>query len=227
VSTQKLLSIACFWPGLPQLWVRGSWVGLLVAVGFTALLNVWLLATVVFVEWFTLQERIAGFAILTTVWLVAWRISVSQHRAVEAAASELLSAEQTETDHPAVAPSRGVSEQLYQAALHSYLQGDWVATERNLLGVLKENPRDVEARLMLATLWRRQGRGAEALRQLDRLERLEASEKWTNEIACERTEIARISNSSTEEMQVIPLEQEPTAEQESNNDDTDQRRLAA
>mgnify|MGYP003896200177 CR=1 FL=1 len=81
-------------------------------------------------------------------------------------------------------------EQLYRDAQQVYLQGDWVATEQLLLKLLKLDDRDAEARLMLATLWRHQGRHREAVRQLDKLSRLEAADPWQHEIAVEREENA-------------------------------------
>src|SRR5690606_39667294 len=66
-------------------------------------------------------------------------------------------------------------EQVYIAAQRHYLQGDWVATERTLHQLLKQDARDAQSRLMLATLWRHQGRLSEAARQLDKLERLETA----------------------------------------------------
>jgi thioredoxin-like negative regulator of GroEL len=77
-------------------------------------------------------------------------------------------------------------DQLFREAQTRYLENDWVAAEQLLLKLLKQDARDVEGRLMLATLWRHQGRREEALRQLDRLGRLEAADKWRDEIAAER-----------------------------------------
>jgi tetratricopeptide (TPR) repeat protein len=87
-------------------------------------------------------------------------------------------------------------EQLYRDAQRVYLQGDWVAAEQLLLKLLKLDDRDAEARLMLATLWRHQGRHREAIRQLDKLSRLEAADPWQNEIAVERRENAAVLEQS-------------------------------
>jgi len=78
---------------------------------------------------------------------------------------------------------------LFREAQQRYLENDWVATEQLLLKLLKQDARDIESRLMLATLWRHQGRGEEALRQLNRLERLEAASIWKHEIEAERDAI--------------------------------------
>jgi len=70
-----------------------------------------------------------------------------------------------------------------------YLQGQWFEAEKRLIQLLRQNPRDVEARLMIATLFRHTRRWEEALRQLDQLERLEASQAWALEIQRERAVI--------------------------------------
>jgi len=73
-----------------------------------------------------------------------------------------------------------------------YLQGQWFEAEKSLVQLLRQNPRDVEARLMIATLFRRTRRWDEALRQLDQLERLEASQAWALEIQRERALIEQV-----------------------------------
>jgi tetratricopeptide (TPR) repeat protein len=71
-------------------------------------------------------------------------------------------------------------------AQHSYLRGEWQQAEQPLLEMLRFDPRDLEARLQLATLRRHQGRRREAAVELDRLERMEAAVRWQWEINNER-----------------------------------------
>jgi len=192
--------IAYFWPGLPQLWSRGSWAGLLVAVGFTALLNVLLLATLVFGEWLTLDTRLIVGGALVTVWLLARWQSRAERRAngIGAATNTRTGARAGTGDQgdEQAASGRHVGQvaeerdQLFREAQGHYVRNDWVATEQVLLRLLKQDARDVESRLMLATLWRHQQRSSEALRQLDRIDRLEAASMWQHEIAAERMAIA-------------------------------------
>jgi hypothetical protein len=92
-----------------------------------------------------------------------------------------------------------LSDRLFHDAQQQYLAGDWARCEQLLRHLLKLDNRDVEARLLLATLWRHLGRTEEAVRQLHRLERLEAAAPWNYEIACELDEIARQSDLSSEE----------------------------
>ena len=75
-------------------------------------------------------------------------------------------------------------------ALDHYLKGDYYQAEQILEGLLRRNLRDVDARLMLATLLRHTGRLDEAARQLDTLARFEDAGKWELEIRQERELLA-------------------------------------
>ena len=216
VPTRKLPRIAYFWPGLPQLWVRGSWVGLAVAVGFTALVNVLILATCVFGEWIPPEQLLGGYGLVALAGVNGWWQSRRQTSAglFSTGLSSTENGEESATGASAVGLTSQPSEELYRQAQHVYLQGDWVAAEQLLLKLLKLNDRDAEARLMLATLWRHQGRHREANRQLDKLSRLEAADPWQNEIAVERQENAAAlteitTPSQTDEKTTDTQEQEP------------------
>ena len=63
------------------------------------------------------------------------------------------------------------------------------ACEQILRRLLRYNKEDIEARLMLATLWRHLGHAQEAHKQLGRLERLEAASPWLDEITHEREQL--------------------------------------
>lgn len=168
--------IAYLWPGLPHLWMRGSWAGLALAVGFTALLNTLLATSLVWNQWLPLRVRWMGGAALAAVWILAWLEARADWR-------RLLvewSAEGAGED-----PSER-SDRLYREAQRDYLAGDWIAAEQTLLKLLKQDARDVEARLALATLWRRQRRFEEATASLEELARLEPADAWRQERARER-----------------------------------------
>jgi TolA-binding protein len=161
------------------------------AVGFTALVNVLVLATAVFHKWIPVEYTLGGYALVTVSWLVGWWQSCRQSPSEVASndkGDESTSSLSTAGAGPVVGLVGGPREQLYRDAQRVYLQGDWVAAEQLLLKLLKLDDRDAEARLMLATLWRHQGRHREAIRQLDKLSRLEAADSWQNEIAVERQE---------------------------------------
>ncbi len=207
MPTRKLPKIAYFWPGLPQLWLRGSWAGLVIAVGFTALVNVLILATCVFHEWIPHEYLLGGYGVVAASWLVGWwqcRVQMSHEVAATGNSDE--SASET----PSVGLVAEPREQLYRDAQRVYLQGDWVAAEQLLLKLLKLDDRDAEARLMLATLWRHQGRHREAIRQLDKLSRLEAADPWQNEITVERRENAAVLEQSELEQKTTNTHEDET-----------------
>lgn len=205
--------------------MRGSWAGLVVAVGFTTLTNVLLLATFVYRDWIDTDAISIGYGTLVTVWLLAWW----QSRWERVAAAE-------DTDDVSVSPAkakrRQEQDQLFCTAQQKYLESDWVAAEQLLLKLLKQNARDIEGRLMLATLWRHQQRWQEAERQLDRLERMEAAENWQQEIAAERLRLKEGLSETAEREETTDSEAAPpvTAENTETTDTTTElpnRRMAA
>ncbi len=152
------------WPGLPQLSQRGSWPALVVALGAAALLDVALLATLVWDELLSADLRMVYWLFLLAAWglsagLSAWLYQREKRR--------------READ---------ANRDIFREALDHYLQGNWFAAEQALSRLLRKNRRDVEARLMLATLLRHTRRWDEAARQLDVLVRLEDAQKWELEI---------------------------------------------
>jgi tetratricopeptide (TPR) repeat protein len=156
------------WPGLPQLWFSGVWSGLALAAGFAVLFNLLVLASFVWVELLSSIHLRLGWLTVGSLWagsatMSAWfgRGGTAQSRAASA-------------------------EVLFPAALSEYLQGSWFEAETILGRLLHLDPRDVEARLLLATLLRHTGRYQEALDQLNRLERLRDADLWAREIASEK-----------------------------------------
>jgi tetratricopeptide (TPR) repeat protein len=192
---RKLPRIAYFWPGLPQLWLRGSWAGLVIAVGFTTLANVLILATCVFHDWIPREQMLGGYGLVAVSWLAGWWQYRRQRVDEVVDPSE---DEESIVETSTVGLASEPREQLFREAQQVYLRGDWVAAEQKLLKLLKLDDRDAEARLMLATLWRHQGRHREATRQLDKLNRLEAADPWQYEIVVEREEnVAALAESGS------------------------------
>jgi hypothetical protein len=180
VPQPRLHWSAYIWPGLVQAWVRGSWVGLALAVGFTALANVLLVATVVWTEWSPARARWIGLAALAVIWVIAF---------VDARADwRRMLAEWSDGEAPTVDPDAR-SDQWFREAMAAYLAGDWVSAEQTVLKLLRHDARDVESRLLLATLWRHEGHFEKASRELDRLDCLELAAPWRYEIARERERI--------------------------------------
>jgi hypothetical protein len=159
------------WPGLPHLWYGGLWSGLALAAGFAILVNVLLLATFVWVEW--ASPRLLEWAWLATaaVWAGSAAASAWYGRAL--------------------APRRhSAAEAMFREAQREYLKRSWFEAEQLLGRLLRIQPRDVEARLLLATLLRRGGRHGEALQELEHLELLADASTWAREIAEEKKLIA-------------------------------------
>jgi cytochrome c-type biogenesis protein CcmH/NrfG len=81
---------------------------------------------------------------------------------------------------------------LFIQAQAEYLKGHWFEAE-TLLGQLLENQdSDVDAQLMLATLYRRTGRIEDGRRKLQELERMDGANKWVLEMAREREMLDRL-----------------------------------
>lgn len=160
-----------------------------------------LLASFVYRQWITGDALWIGYGALAVTWLLALRQSLAVRRESIAEASADESSEVAESEE-----RRSQLDQMFREAQQRYLESDWVAAEQLLLKLLKHDARDVESRLMLATLWRHQGRHDEALRQLDRLERLEAADKWRHEIAAEREQIKQITFAQPERAETEAIE---------------------
>lgn len=203
------------WPGLPHLWLRGSWAGLALAVGFTALANLLAASALVWNEWLPPRVRWIGLATLAGIWLLAWIEGRADWRRMlaELSGSEPAAA----IDHAAR------SDEWFREAQRAYLAGDWVSVEQTLLRLLKQDPRDAEARLMLATLWRHEGRNDDAVDQLGRLDRLETATPWRYEISRERELVCANC------VETLPDETAAPQEREDNNNtnDTQNQKLAA
>jgi len=164
--------LPCLWPGLPQLWWRGSWRALLTAISFAALLNLTLICTFIWPNY--LSPWVTGSAWI--VIIVFWGLSVWQ-------ACRHVSKLAGAADATAV-------DRWFGNAQREYLHRNWFEAETLLKRILREKRDDVDARLMLATLYRRTDRLAEADACLRRLEQMEGAEKWALEIGRERNLIA-------------------------------------
>jgi len=156
------------WPGLPQLWAYGSWAGLAVAVGTALLFDLLLLGSFGWTELVGPASRITLWGIGGVIWAVGvgWSVRFCSRRAA---------AEKIE-----------VSEDTFGEAADHYLKGDYYQAEHTLEELLARNERDLDARLLLATLMRHTGRLNEAEQQLELLARFEGAGKWEQEIRQER-----------------------------------------
>ena len=169
---RRMRWITCLWPGLPQLWTQGSWSGLAVALGAAGLLDLLLLVSFGWTELIGQNLRNSLWAIFVLAWIAAIVWSRKQSR------------------RQAVVCGPEPREDPFGQALNYYLKGDGYQAEQILEGLLRQNIRDLDARLMLATLLRRAGRLDEATRHLDTLVCFEGAGKWELEIQEERDLLA-------------------------------------
>lgn len=182
--------VLCLWPGLPHLWIEGAWSGVVLAFGFTCLLNLLLLTSLHWTGWLDRGLQVAGWTAIGVVWSVS---AVSGRRWT--ARRTHSAADDEERD-------------LFPQALGEYLKGNWYEAERVCQDLLRRGPGDVEARLLLATLLRRTRRFSEARGHLDRLGqlergRLETAAGWQHEIADEWERLAEAEAEAVETTEAL------------------------
>lgn len=155
------------WPGLPSLWIHGSWSGLLLALIFTAALNLLLVSSLVWTGLVLPRTLVTGWCILLGCCLAACVRPVrdGSHTADDRANSQ---------------------DDLFPQALGEYLRGEWFSAEATLRELLERNPDDVDARLLLAATFRLSERFSHASAELRELGRREKSAKWLYEIRVEQ-----------------------------------------
>ena len=178
---QSTSLLACLWPGLPQLWRRGDWRALLTAIGFAALLNSAVICTYAWPGCVPRWVTVTGWMAIILYWVSsAWHA----YRRL-----------------PGLAVDGGnpVVDDLFSRAQKEYLNRDWFEAESLLKRILKDRRNDVDARLMLATLYRRTNRNSEADECLCRLERMDGAHKWALEIGRERNLLASLGSKTETE----------------------------
>jgi hypothetical protein len=160
------------WPGLPQLWWWGHWVGLAMALGAALILNGVLLVCFGWSELVSAGMRkilLIGLAGLWTILVVIGYVQTKRHK-----------------DRKQPDPAKDT----FTQAMNLYLKGDSFQAECMLVEIRTRNERVLDARLLLATLYRHNRRYDEAAKQLDTLIRCEGADKWELEIQQERMLIA-------------------------------------
>lgn len=182
-----LLYLACAWPGLPALWLRGRWSGLGWALLFSAVLNTALLATFVWPEWLS-------WAMTTTLWIAAGSLCVLGYWQSLTQLPKLLG---TTTDPQA--------EQKLVDAQCAYLQGRYYEAEQALRRLLHLQPDDPEARLLLASVYRRTNRKKDALDALKRLAEAPRGGRWLFEASRLRTAVLEMSDEAVAPEAEAPL----------------------
>ena len=173
-------ALLCCWPGLPGLWYRGRWSSLALAIAFTILLNLTIVATFV---WTGIFHDDAFPAIAWPVLLLIWFTSTVIAKrnlpdVMSLTKDDRFPVTEEETDD--------AIDTLFIEARREYLRGHWNEAQSLLQRQLKHHARDIESRLMLATLLRHTRKFDDAAAQLDQIEKYDPAISWKNEIARER-----------------------------------------
>jgi len=157
------------WPGLPSLWIRGELYSLAIASLFGIVLNLALLATFYWTEWLSV-------ALLRSMWCAIAIASVWSLMKTVILPVQIYPAKPTQE-----------CDDLLRLAYVDYLRGQYLEAEASLHKILAAGHEDVEAALLLASVFRRTGRFRQALACLEKLERLDQSRKWYIEISKEKS----------------------------------------
>jgi len=182
------------WPGMPWLWLRGSFAGLLLALAFALAVDVAVFTTWIWSELIDFRLSLAIWTATALVWLIA-------------TASALTSFP------PPIRPGRdAAADTLFVKARDAYLARDWLAAETKLRTLLDLSPTDGEAQLLLGTLLRRVGRLDEAAAALETLSRSDTGSLWLSSIAreLERITAARRPAQVSVEPSTLPLTRDDT-----------------
>ena len=160
------------WPGMPWLWLRGSFAGLALALAFALTLDVAVFTTWIWSELIDFRLSVALWTATAIVWLIATGSAL--------------------TGFPPPIPNGrdAAADALFVKARDAYLARDWLTAETRLRTLLDMSPTDGEAQLLLGTLLRRVARLDEASAALETLARSDAGAPWRQTIARELERIA-------------------------------------
>jgi tetratricopeptide (TPR) repeat protein len=154
-----------WWPGFLNLWYRGEIYSLAISFLFATILNIAILATMVWPEWLAVWFVRALWILLAFSGL--WSFSAS-----------FFTKSGMQQSLPSVE-----CDNLFAEAQSDYLKGQYFEAEATLHRILASGAEDVEAALLLASVLRRTGRFRQAIDCLERLERFDSARYWTQEIA--------------------------------------------
>ncbi|MEM7454179.1 MAG: tetratricopeptide repeat protein [Planctomycetota bacterium] len=176
--------LLCSWPGLARLWVRGHAGSLIIAIGFAILLNLALVSTFLWPDSLGETFPLIAWPVIFLVWIAS--VKVSLHNLPDLLAVGKPFRESLDS-----------SATLFNQAQDEYLKGHWTEARALLERRLDRQPRDVEARLMLATLFRHSRQMELALEHLQQLQQIDQSARWQSEIDRELRLIKLISNAES------------------------------
>ena len=159
------IALLSIWPGLAQIWTGQEVLGLILATGFAAALNLAIVSKYLWTEAFAagLPGFFATLAVLTwlagfsyTLWWL-WRCHPARHKeAIDV---------------------------LFREACELYLQGKWDDSRKTLERLLTLDDTDADALMQLASLYQRTGQVELARTSYRQCQDLEGGAKWKWEIA--------------------------------------------
>ena len=161
-------------PGVGGLFRYGRWSFLAVALAFFLALDLLLVVNFFWTNCLTPQGRYSSVIVFTLVWFLLAQIS---------GYCEKMLLRRREADS---------KRNFFADAQVQYLQGNWFEAECFLNEILKRNPRDPEALLMLATLFRHTHRFEESRRILLKLQNFDEARKWFVEIETELNQMKNV-----------------------------------
>jgi hypothetical protein len=88
---------------------------------------------------------------------------------------------------------------LFIQAQHEYLRGHWGEAQTLLNRQIDQHPRDIEARLLLATLFRHSRKLDQSIQQLKEIKRFDEAVEWNFECKREEELIREIISAQDEE----------------------------
>ncbi|MEC9005111.1 MAG: hypothetical protein VX644_17185 [Planctomycetota bacterium] len=190
---QRATWITCCWPGLPQLWLRGQWRGLVTALTFAVLVNLGLAATFIWPQWWPVGWCQVLWGGLGLTWCIT-----AIHSCRFVAGWKNSTTISTDRDW-----TRQNEDDYFSRAQAHYLKQNWFEAEQCLSSAVSVNAHDVDAFLMLISLFRHTGRHQEAKEVLRHVNTLETNGKWNWELKREQ-ELLDSFESLVEEESAIP-----------------------
>ena len=150
--------------GLSRLWYHGDMKALGTAIAFAILLNLVLFAS--FIRSESVWNSWSGYG--WVVLVAFWAFGVWQAARHQASLSDLRQPHN--------------QRDLFIRAQAEYLRGHWVEAQSLLEQLIRQNPLDIESRLLLSSVFRRSRRIDLSRRQLRRLRELGEATPWRFEI---------------------------------------------
>ena len=169
------IRITYLWPGLARLWFHGDALSLAVAVAFGFLLNAMLIVSFLSPHSLPGAWNQMGWCAVVVFWVIGvWR--ATRYGLLEQGK-----------------PGEHDQQALFIRAQTEYLRGHWSESQSSLKQLLRRDPQDVEAHLLLASVHRRARRIDLSRRQLRRMCRLEGAAKWRTETEQEQAALDRLA----------------------------------